>query len=91
MRLWVWSLVLLSGFKIPQAVAQVPDWLAARAPIWPPAGELPYAAGAAKKKKKRQISYEITDMWNLIKNDAEELIYESEINTLTSKPSLRLP
>ena len=33
----------------------------------------------------RQISYDITYMWNLIKNDTEELIYKIETNSQISK------
>ena len=32
-----------------------------------------------------QISYDITYMWNLIKNDTEELIYKIETNSQISK------
>ena len=36
----------------------------------------------SKSKKKRQISYSITYMWNL-KHDTNELIYETETDSQT--------
>ena len=38
----------------------------------------------------RQISYDITYMWNL-KNDTNELIYKTETDSQTSKTNLWLP
>ena len=38
----------------------------------------------------RQILYYIAYMWNL-ENDANELIYKTETDSLTQKTSLRLP
>ena len=35
------------------------------------------------KVKQRQISYDIAYMWNLIKNDTNELIYKTEIDSQT--------
>ena len=39
--------------------------------------------------RERQISYNITYMWNLIKNDTNELIYKT--NSQIAKTNLRLP
>ena len=39
----------------------------------------------------REISYNITYMWNLKKNDTNELIYKIEIDSQTYKTNLRLP
>ena len=39
----------------------------------------------------RQISYNITYMWNLKKNDTNELIYKTEIDSQTLKTNSRLP
>ena len=53
MRMWVWSLVSLSGLRIQHCH----EWWcrpAAVAPIWPLALELPYAAGVALKSKKKK-------------------------------------
>ena len=42
--------------------------------------------------RERQISYDITHMWNLIlKNDAKELIYKTETDSQISKTNLWLP
>ena len=38
----------------------------------------------------REISYNITYMWNLKKNDTNELIYKIEIDSQTQKTSLWL-
>ena len=43
------------------------------------------------KDKERQISYEITNMWTLIKNDTKELIHKIEADSETLKPNLWLP
>ena len=40
--------------------------------------------------RKRQISYGITYIWNL-KNDTNELIYKTEIDSQTQKINLSLP
>ena len=39
----------------------------------------------------REISYNITYMWNLKKNDTNELIYKIEIDSQTQKTNLWLP
>ena len=39
----------------------------------------------------RQISYEITNMWNLIRNDTKEFYHKTEIDSRISKPNLWLP
>ena len=68
MRLWVRSLALLSGLRIwhcrerdvgcrhgsDPALLWLWQWLAAVAPIRPPAWEPPCAASAALKKKKKK-------------------------------------
>ena len=41
--------------------------------------------------RERQISYAISYMWNLIKNDTKELFYKTETNSQVSKPILWLP
>ena len=42
--------------------------------------------------RQRQISYDITHMWNLIlKNDTNELIYKTETDLQISKTNLWLP
>ena len=51
MRMWVWSLGLLSGLRIWR-YHELPCRLGAAALIWPLAWELPYAAGASLKKQK---------------------------------------
>ena len=43
-----------------------------------------------REASQRQISYDITYMWNL-KNDTNELIYKTEINPQTQKRNLWLP
>ena len=40
-----------------------------------------YHSEWSKSGRKRQILYDITYMWNLIKNDAKELIYKTETNS----------
>ena len=42
-----------------------------------------------KSDSERQISYDITYMWNL-KYDTNELIYKTEIDSQTEKTDLRL-
>ena len=44
----------------------------------------------SKSKKKRQISYSITYMWNL-KNNTNEFIYKTEIDSQKQKTNLWLP
>ena len=39
----------------------------------------------------RQISYEITNMWNPIKNNTKELIHKTETDSNVSKQNLWLP
>ena len=41
--------------------------------------------------RQRQILYDITSMWNLIKNNTKELIYKTETNSQISKSVLGLP
>ena len=46
----------------------------------------------SKSDRERQISYDITHMWNLIlENDTNELIYKTETDFQISKTTLRLP
>ena len=40
--------------------------------------------------RERQISYEITNMWTLIKNDTKELVYKTETDSKISKPNVWL-
>ena len=40
-----------------------------------------YGDNGIWKKKQRQISYDVTYMWNLKKNDTNELIYKTEIDS----------
>ena len=40
--------------------------------------------------RQRQILYDITSMWNLIKNNTKELIYKTETNSQISKLHLAL-
>ena len=35
----------------------------------------------SKLVRKRQMAYEITNMWNLMKNDAKELIHKAETDS----------
>ena len=45
-----------------------------------------------KLDRERQISYDITHMWNLIlKNDTNELIYKTETELQVLKTNLWLP
>ena len=41
--------------------------------------------------RERQISYDITYMWNLKQKDADELTYKTEIDPQTQKTNLWLP
>ena len=41
--------------------------------------------------RERQISYDITYMWDLKKNDTNELIYKTEADSQTQKTNLWLP
>ena len=43
-----------------------------------------------KSDRERQIPYDITYMWNL-KNDANELVYNTEIDSQSRKTNLWLP
>ena len=45
----------------------------------------------SKSDGERQISCDITYMWNLKKYDTNELIYKTETDSQTSKTNLRLP
>ena len=49
-----------------------------------------YHAKWSKSERERQISYDITYMWNL-KNDTNELIYKTETDSQTSETNLWLP
>ena len=44
----------------------------------------------SKSNRERQISYDITYMWNL-KNDTNELIYKTETDSQTQKANVWLP
>ena len=44
-----------------------------------------------KPDRERQISYDITYIWNLKKIDTNELIYKTEVDPQTSKTNLWLP
>ena len=44
-----------------------------------------------KYNRERQISYDITYIWGLIKNDTKEFILKIETNSQISKPILWLP
>ena len=50
--------------------------------------DLDYHTKWSKSDKERQISYEITNMWNLIKNDTKELVHKEETDSKTSKENL---
>ena len=41
--------------------------------------------------QRKKISHDIIYMWNLKKNDTNELIYKTEIDSQTSKMNLWLP
>ena len=45
----------------------------------------------SKSDRERQISYDNTYMWNLKKNDTNELIYKTEIDSHTWKTNFWLP
>ena len=45
----------------------------------------------SKPDREIQISYDITYVWNLKKNDTNELIYKTEIDPQTQKTNLWLP
>ena len=45
-------------------------------------GPRDYHTKGSKSERERQISYDITYMWNL-KNDTNELIYETETDSWT--------
>ena len=47
-----------------------------------------YPTKRNKSHRERQISYGITSMWNLIKNDTKELIHKTETDSKISKPNL---
>ena len=44
-----------------------------------------------REVRERQISYDITYTWNDTKNDTNELIYKTEIDSQTQKTNLWLP
>ena len=46
-------------------------------------GPRDYHTKWSKSDRERQISYDITYMWNLKKNDTNELIYKTEIDPQT--------
>ena len=46
---------------------------------------------SSKSDRERQISYDITSMWNIIKTYTKELIYKTETSSQTSKAILWLP
>ena len=58
--------------------------------ITPFAGWTQRLSFKVKPNIERQISYDITYMWNL-KNDTNELIYKTETDAQTQKTNLRLP
>ena len=41
--------------------------------------------------REKQVSYEITNMWNLTKNDTKELIHKIETDSKILKPNMWLP
>ena len=47
-----------------------------------------YPTKRNKSHRERQISYGITSMWNLIKNNTKELIHKTETDSKISKPNL---
>ena len=53
-------------------------------------GTRDYHTKQSKSERERQISYDITYMWNL-KYDTNELIYETENNSQTQRTDLWLP
>ena len=44
-----------------------------------------------KSGRERQLSYDIVYVWNLKKNDINELIYKTEIDAQTWKTNLCIP
>ena len=51
-----------------------------------------YHTNWSKSDRERQISYDITHMWNLIlKNDINEVIYKTKTDLQISKTNLQLP
>ena len=54
-------------------------------------GSRDYHTKRSKSDRERQISYDITYMWNLKKNDTNELIYKTETDSHTLKTNLWLP
>ena len=51
-----------------------------------------YHTKQSKSDRERQISYDITHMWNLIlKNGTNEFTHKTETNLQISTTSLRLP
>ena len=54
-------------------------------------GPRDYHTKWSKSDRKRQISYDITYMCNLITNDTGELTYKIETDPQISKSNLRLP
>ena len=54
-------------------------------------GPRDYHTKWSKSDGERQISYVITSMWNLVKNDTNELIYKTETDSQISKSNLWTP
>ena len=54
-------------------------------------GPRDYHTKRSKSERERQISCDITHMWNLIKNDTDEHIYKIEIDLQILKTNFRLP
>ena len=54
-------------------------------------GPRDYHTKWSKAERERQISYDITYMWNLKKNDINEFIYKTEIDPQTQKANIWLP
>ena len=50
-----------------------------------------YHIKQSKSERERQIPYDITYIWNLIKNDTNGLIYKTETDSQISKSNLWLP
>ena len=44
--------------------------------------------GRPRADRERQISYDVSSMWNLKKNNTNELIYKTEIESQTGKTNL---
>ena len=44
--------------------------------------------GRPRADKERQISYDVSSMWNLKKNNTNELIYKTEVESQTGKTNL---